>query len=266
MRTRTVCKSTPAVLDAAGVLDASTVSVASTAPTVPTAPDVSSRSTRTVSIDRRIVRTRRALRDALATEIEKTGDLSQVTVTAVCNSAQITRRTFYSHFKDIPDLVRVTEEDTLESLRPYIVRIAATNLEELQDAISHLQPCPGAVEALEFLKERGKYMSALLGNGGDPGFTHRIELLVRDVVQDRAAKGINEYVGEALLDYYLTYAISAEVDVLVRWLTCGMQEDVEIVSRMMTALMFVRPGDLYNRQMNFNVGALGAAIAFYEGE
>ena len=64
-------------------------------------------------------------------------------------------------------------------------------------------------------------MSALLGNGGDPGFTHRIELLVRDVVQDRAAKGINEYVGEALLDYYLTYAISAEVGVLVRWLTCG---------------------------------------------
>lgn len=220
----------------------------------------------TASIDKRIVRTRRALRDALATEIEKTGDLSQVTVTAVCDSAQITRRTFYLHFKDIPDLVRATEDETLESLRPYIARIAATNLDGLQDAISRLQPCPGVIEALEFLKERGSYMSALLGDGGDPGFTHRIELLVRDVVHKRAAEGINEHVGEALLDYYLTYTIAAEVGVLVRWLTRGMQEDVSIISRVMTALMFVRPGDLYNRRMNFNVGALGAALALYEGE
>ncbi|MDY4522210.1 MAG: TetR-like C-terminal domain-containing protein [Atopobium sp.] len=220
----------------------------------------------TASTDKRIVRTRRALRDALATEIEKTGDLSQVTVTAVCDSAQITRRTFYLHFKDIPDLVRATEDETLKSLRPYIARIAATNLDGLQDAISQLQPCPGVIEALEFLKERGSYMSALLGDGGDPGFTHRIELLVRDVVHKRAAEGINEYVGEALLDYYLTYTIAAEVGVLVRWLTRGMQEDVSIISRVMTALMFVRPGDLYNRRMNFNVGALGAALAFYEGE
>lgn len=220
----------------------------------------------TASTDKRIVRTRRALRDALATQIEKTGDLSQVTVTAVCDSAQITRRTFYLHFKDIPDLVRATEDETLESLRPYIARIAATNLDGLQDAISQLQPCPGVIEALEFLKERGSYMSALLGDGGDPGFTHRIELLVRDVVHKRAAEGINKYVGEELLDYYLTYTIAAEVGVLVRWLTRGMQEDVGIISRVMTALMFVRPGDLYNRRMNFNVGALGAALAFYEGE
>ncbi|MDY2788331.1 MAG: TetR-like C-terminal domain-containing protein [Atopobium sp.] len=220
----------------------------------------------TASTDKRIVRTRRALRDALATQIEKTGDLSQVTVTAVCDSAQITRRTFYLHFKDIPDLVRATEDETLKSLRPYIARIAATNLDGLQDAISQLQPCPGVIEALEFLKERGSYMSALLGDGGDPGFTHRIELLVRDVVHKRAAEGINKYVGEELLDYYLTYTIAAEVGVLVRWLTRGMQEDVGIISRVMTALMFVRPGDLYNRRMNFNVGALGAALAFYEGE
>ncbi|WP_084522251.1 TetR/AcrR family transcriptional regulator [Atopobium fossor] len=220
----------------------------------------------TANMDRRIVRTRRALRDALAAEIEKTGDLSQVTVTAVSDHAQITRRTFYSHFKDIPDLVRAIEDDTLECLRPYIVRIATTDLDSLQEAITHLQPCPGTVEALEFLKGSGSYMPALLGDGGDPGFIHRIELLVREVVHERAAQGINEHVGEALLDYYLTYTISAEVGVLVRWLTRGMQEDVGIMSRIMTALMFVRPGDLYDKQMNFNVGALGAAIAFYRGE
>ena len=58
-----------------------------------------------LSTDRRSVRTRRALRLALAQEISATGDLSRVTVTAVTERAGVTRRTFYSHFKDIPDLV-----------------------------------------------------------------------------------------------------------------------------------------------------------------
>ena len=55
--------------------------------------------------DRRTRRTRLALRDALAEEIAATGDLSRVTVTAVTGRAGVTRRTFYSHYKDITDLV-----------------------------------------------------------------------------------------------------------------------------------------------------------------
>lgn len=44
--------------------------------------------------DRRTVRTRQALRDALARQIEETGDLSRVTVKAVADTAGVTRRTF----------------------------------------------------------------------------------------------------------------------------------------------------------------------------
>ncbi len=62
------------------------------------------------STDRRSVRTRSALRDALAAEIEETGDLSQVTVTAVSDRAGVTRRTFYSHYRDIADLVCQIED------------------------------------------------------------------------------------------------------------------------------------------------------------
>ncbi|MDY4535518.1 MAG: TetR/AcrR family transcriptional regulator, partial [Tractidigestivibacter sp.] len=52
--------------------------------------------------DRRTRRTRLALRDALAEEIAAMGDLSRVTVTAVTSRAGVTRRTFYSHYRDIP--------------------------------------------------------------------------------------------------------------------------------------------------------------------
>ncbi|MBQ6524824.1 MAG: TetR family transcriptional regulator C-terminal domain-containing protein, partial [Atopobiaceae bacterium] len=58
---------------------------------------------------------------------------------------------------------------------------------------------------------------------------------------------------------------SAEVGVLVRWLTTGMTESPEIMSRLMTALMFVRPGDLYGRPIDFDIPSLAAqALALHK--
>ena len=62
-----------------------------------------------VRLDRRTLRSREQLRDALAAEVQATGDLARVTVTGLTERAGLTRRTFYSHFHDIPDLVDAVE-------------------------------------------------------------------------------------------------------------------------------------------------------------
>lgn len=203
--------------------------------------------------DRRTVRTRCALRDALAEEIGATGDLSQVTVTAVTERAGVTRRTFYSHFRDIQDLVNQTEEETIADLRVLVANLSQVNLEELESALNDLAPCPGSREILQYFKDRGGYLGALLGDGGDPAFAQRIKDMVRDVVTDRALDGLDARAMGSFFDYYLTFAVSAEVGVLVEWLTGGMRESVDVMARLMTALMFVRPGDLYGRPIDFNV-------------
>lgn len=207
----------------------------------------------TTTPDRRTVRTRRALRDALAAEIVATGDLSQVTVTAVTERAGVTRRTFYSHFRDIQDLVYQTECETIADLRVLVANISQVNLEELEDALSDLQPCPGSAEVLGYFKERGTYLGALLGKGGDPAFAERLKDMVKEAVCDRALDGLDVRAMGSFFDYYLTFAVSAEVGVLVAWLTGGMRESVDVMSRLMTALMFVRPGDLYGRPIDFDV-------------
>lgn len=211
--------------------------------------------------NRRARRTRAALRDALAAEIKATGDLSQVTVTAVTDRADVTRRTFYSHYRDIPDLVRCIEDETIEELHPYVARIAKTTLDELNAALDVFSPCPGSTEMLEYFAQRGEYLGALLGNGGDPAFAKRLSDMVREQVHDRVVEDIAVPNVDAIVDYYLTFVISAEVGVLVRWLTGGMKESVAIMSRMMTALMFVRPGDLYGRPIGFDIPSLAPVIA-----
>ena len=204
------------------------------------------------STDRRSIRTRAALRDALAAEIDATGDLSRVAVTAVTDRADVTRRTFYSHFRDIPDLVRAIEDETIAELKPVIAQLASVNLPELKAAIDAAEPCPGSIELLTFFKERGSFLAPLMGEGGDPGFVRRINAMVRETITSRAMHGMDAR-AIPFLDYYLSFAISAEAGVLVRWLTGGMHESVGTMARLMTALMFVRPGDLYGTPIDLDI-------------
>ena len=212
-----------------------------------------------LSTDRRSIRTRRALRRALADEISATGDLTRVTVTAVTERAGVTRRTFYSHFKDIPDLVTQIEDETLAELRAPLARLAACHLDDLRSALSHGNPAPGASELLACVRDRADYLRPLLGKGGDPAFAERIKALVHEVVGMRAVDGLDLRAFGPLFDYYLTFAISAEVGVLLRWLDGGMRESVPTMARLMTALMFVRPGDLYDNPIELDIPSFALA-------
>ena len=80
--------------------------------------------------------------------------------------------------------------------------------------------------------------------------------MVREQAHDRVAEGFIVPHANVLIDYYLTFVISAEVGVLVRWLSTGMREPVGIVARMMTAMLFVRPGDLYGRPIGFDIPSI----------
>ena len=211
-------------------------------------------------LDRRSARSRARLRDALAAEIQATGDLSRVTVTAVTERAGLTRRTFYSHFHDIPDLVDAVEHEALAQIRAHVENIAASHLEDLTRAITDLEPAPGAVELLCYFRDNASYLTALLGKGGDPAFVEKIKDVCLEAVTSRALDGIDARALGPFFDYYLAFAVSAEAGVLTRWLTGGMREDVRTMALIMTALTFVRPGDLYGKAIDFNVPAYALAL------
>lgn len=206
-----------------------------------------------LQLDRRSMRTRLALRRALAEEIDAVGDLSQVTVTAVTDRAGVTRRTFYSHFKDIPNLVDRVEQDALQELMPYLSALSEVNLEQLKDALDSYRPCPGSAELLGAIRKRGFYLRPLLGKGGDPAFVERLKRTAHEAIAKRALHDLNPHAVGPFFDYYLTFAISAEVGVLVRWLVGGMRETDEQMAGLMTALMFVAPGDLYGKPIKLDI-------------
>ena len=210
--------------------------------------------------DRRSVRSREQLRDALAAEIQATGDLTRVTVTGLTERAGLTRRTFYSHFHDIPELVEAVEREALVDIRALVEAIAASHLEELTATLTSLEPAPGAEELLCYFRDNAQHLTALLGQGGDPAFVEKIKAVCTEAVCARALDGIDARALGPFFDYYLAFCISAECGVLTSWLAHGMREDVRTMALMMTALMFVRPGDLYGKPIDFNVPAYALAL------
>ena len=213
-----------------------------------------------LSTDPRSVRTRAALAEALADEIAATGDLSRVTVTAVTERAGVTRRTFYSHYTDIAGLVNAVEDELVRELRHYVSELSAVHLPELEEAIAQARPCPGSEELLGYIRDNGRVFAPLLGEGGDPAFAERIREMIHEAVASRALDDIDARAAGAFFDYYLTFVISAEMGVLMRWLAGGMRESVAVMARIMTALTFVRPGDLYGRPIELDAASFALAL------
>ena len=200
------------------------------------------------------------LRRALAELVSDGEDVNAITVAAHTERAGLTRRTFYTHYRDIPDFIEQVETNILDEIRARIARVAAADLASLYRNIEELEPAPGSVELLAYLKRDGAVIGALLGPGGDPAFVQRIMDIARDTVADRMKTGIFPGVLGAFFDYYLAYVVAAEMGIVQRWFARGLRETPETMARIMTVAAFVRPGDLYGKPIDINVPEYGMKL------
>ncbi|MBM6687411.1 TetR/AcrR family transcriptional regulator C-terminal domain-containing protein [Collinsella tanakaei] len=210
--------------------------------------------------DRRSLRSQHALLGALVRQLSAGEDLSRITVASLTECAGLTRRTFYSHYKDIPDFVEQVESVLLEDIGELVARIGASTLPELYRNIDELAPAPGSVELLDYLCKHCELIGSLLGPGGDPAFIKKLIDLARAAVADRMQTGIFPGALGAFFDYYLSYVVTAEVGVIQRWFETGLKESPETMARIMTVIAFVRPGDLYGMPIDINVPEYGMKL------
>ena len=210
--------------------------------------------------DRRSRRSRQLLRRAFTEELAGGEDLSRITVAALADRAGLTRRTFYTHYRDIPDFVERLEGALLADIRTLVAQVGATSLPELYDSIDDLEPCPGSVELLAYFKDNHELIGALLGPGGDPAFMPKLIEIARAEIAGRMRTGIVPAALGAFFDYYLTYVVNAEAGVILRWLETGLKESPRTMACVMTVIAFARPGDLYGMPIDINVPAYGLKL------
>jgi AcrR family transcriptional regulator len=152
--------------------------------------------------DRRIARTRRQLRDALVALILEQG-YESVTVQAITDRADLSRATFYLHFKDKEDLMLASLREMFDDLR--------RRYSPPQKGESPLRP-EMPMRTIPFqhaLEYRDLYRVTLLSEQGTAAILRGIRLYLADAMRER-------------IEAVATGPLSVPVDGLANYLAGGM--------------------------------------------
>jgi len=179
--------------------------------------------------DRRVAYTKRVLREAL---VRLMGDqhISEITITSICELADINRSTFYLHYRDQYDLLHQIVDEVLRDVRACIV----VKQEELDE---HAAWRPVTREmmlaVLEYAKDNYDLAQVLFGKNCDFSFPQLILEHVKNQIPFP-----NSPLDQRTIDIIMNHAIGGGIDLVVRWVNEGMKEDPGIVADLILKLAY----------------------------
>lgn len=192
--------------------------------------------------DRRIARSKRALRRALIDLMEEVG-LDAITVNDLCAAADLNRGTFYNHFADKDELLASLEDEVIADVTRIQAKMGDVGLSDVVACRVGKRPLPFLVELFDYLREQGDFLHAVMGPGGDIRFAPRLRdsactNLIQSVLHERYRHDPDPFVA-----YYVAFYASAYLGVITRWIETGMQEDSEQMASIAVRLLFIKPGE-----------------------
>lgn len=199
-------------------------------------------SQKSVLPDRRSVRSECAIRSACIALMSENG-LDAVTVGDVCQRADITRGTFYNHYKDKDALVSSLEDEILQDLKSIQKRMGDLDVGDLAVSMASRTPLPILVELFDYLRGKGAFLSAVMGMHGDITFAPRLRdsvctTIVFSMLHTKYQKNPSEFV-----KYYVSFFANAYLGIIHRWIMTGMKESSEEMAQIAQRLLFIQPGE-----------------------
>lgn len=202
-------------------------------------------STEEIPVDRRILRTRQMLRDALIDLIEERG-LEGLTVRDLTQRAGLNRGTFYLHYRDIQDLLEQSKEEVLKGLTESVIRASERNCSGPGAGKPTEITQPSAVGAFEYFARHSRFFAVMMGPNGDPCFFLDWK---RAMMEDMRKKSMKYQPDDSQLsiprDYLVAYIVSAHLGVIQHWLESGMKLTPEEMAALMTKLNVLGPKRIF---------------------
>lgn len=194
--------------------------------------------------DRRAVRTKRMIREALSELIMEHG-YNNISITDLTAKADINRGTFYLHYTDKHDLLEQVENEVINEISD---RARNVNYEDMQnmDSAANIdfinKPMPFMIIVFEYIKENSKFMKAILCPKGDPRFYDKLKNLLETNLFGKnlinAVRKENMMIPE---EYFLSYILSAHLGVIQKWLDNDMKESPEEMALILSKMFFLGP-------------------------
>lgn len=191
-------------------------------------------------LDRRIVRTKRMIRDAFTELMEEKG-FEAITVSDLTEKADINRGTFYLHYKDKYDLLEQSEEEIFEEIEIIAKEAWAIINQDHRGNLPIGMPLPFVVRLFEYLEENFAFMKVILGPNGDPAFQARLKEVIKERMFQKFYQHINSENLIVPLDYLSAYISSAHLGAIQHWLKNDMDKSPEEMALILSQTTFLGP-------------------------
>jgi AcrR family transcriptional regulator len=173
--------------------------------------------------NRKIRYTKMVIRESLM-ELMKAKSILSISVKDICDLADISRSTFYDHYKDQYDLLKQIEDETL------------AYFEDMLDRYKEKQTQKGIYQMLEemltYIANNGSTIQVLLSEYGDIGFQKK--LLYRFIMHKQVIKYFSEkHLGEETKSYYSVFVIHGAIGLIQHWLKNNMAMPVSQLVKIM---------------------------------
>ena len=190
------------------------------------------------NVDRRIIRTKQVIRDALVTLIEEKG-FDALTVKDITQRANINRGTFYLHYRDKFDLLEQTVTGLAEECKNILLQANALNLNDYKNID---EPVPIIVTLFEYFDQNSSLMRALLGIKGDLSFQNQFKkVLWSNIFEKELSVHIKKDNLLVPSEYLIAYLLSAHLGVVQHWLEKDSRESPRDMAFILYRLSFHGP-------------------------
>ncbi len=187
--------------------------------------EVSSIAPRPAGGDRRSRRTALALQQGLV-ELLLEKPLRDITISELTETADISRTTFYLHYKNINDLFSQMEDNIYHQFEK-IIHSSMTdekNLLHIEGDESGSPTMPALREVFLFIRSNPQ-LSVVLLNNPDSTFLDRIWSVGRDFLLERMSS-IQPDLKPVQIEYYYVFVINGIRGLIEHWIASDMKESV----------------------------------------
>jgi AcrR family transcriptional regulator len=173
--------------------------------------------------NRKIRYSKMVIRNSLM-ELMKTRSILRISVKDICELADISRSTFYDHYKDQYELLRQIEEETLGYFDDMLSRY--------KDKHSKQEIARMLEEMLTYVANNGNTIQVMLGENGNLDFQKK--LVYHFIMHDDIKKYFSErHLDDEVKTYYSVFVVHGAIGLLQHWLKNNMTMPVPQLAKMM---------------------------------
>ncbi|MDR0890441.1 MAG: TetR family transcriptional regulator C-terminal domain-containing protein [Oscillospiraceae bacterium] len=154
--------------------------------------------------------TQTALRDSLL-ELMREKPFSRITITELCQLADINRTTFYAHYCDLDDMLRQVENETIVWLEEIVV--------QLKDKVGSNEMREVLEGVFTRIAQKKEYFGTLLSEKSDVGFQKRIIYAIYE--KSETALVLSGAPAQKRRSLAAVFIVNGTMGILQQWLQSG---------------------------------------------